>query len=407
MEPQTRQSKSGTRAYGAKWVWCGPGRLLERAWVVLKDGRVKEIAERPPADIQAKDLGPGLLMPGLVNAHTHLELSFLANIINKPQGDFMAWVEELVSLRPGYDRDQAIEAAQRAAQFAAEHGTVLAGDITNTGRAAWAWEEAGVSAVSFFEAAGPARAEPPQPEMKWDGNYFSAKAVASHAPYSVPSWRQQSLKKLSSSISLPLSIHLAESRAEKEFFAGQGAEGARMEAFLLSQGLQKSDLDLRADSPLAHLISLDMVDSQTMLVHGVQLTPVELAQVAEKGASLCLCPRSNIGLTGAVADVPAALKAGVNLALGTDSLASSPDLSIWSEMRKLMEIYPKLDPETVLTIATTGGAKALGLGDHFGLIAPGYCAPLIYVPLSEIGKNEVLPATIAQGGNTAELVILD
>lgn len=406
MESRTKQSKSGVRAYRAKWIWCGPGKLLERAWVVLQAGRIKEITEHPPAGVESQEMGPGLLMPGLVNAHTHLELSFLADFIAKPQGDFIGWVEELVSLRPGYDREQAIEAASQAAQFAADQGTVLAGDITNTGRAAWAWEEAGVSAVSFYEAMGSDQAEPPQPEMKWDGNYFSAKAVASHAPYSVPSWRQQALKKLSASIPLPLSIHLAESRAEVEFFAGQGEDGARMENFLLSHGLQKSDLDLRADTPLAHLISLDMVDSQTMLVHGVQLTPAELTQVAEKGASLCLCPRSNIGLTGGVPDVPAALKTGVNLALGTDSLASSPDLSIWAEMRKLLEIYPQLDPEAVLCMATTGGAKAMGLGEHFGLIAPGYCAPLVFVPLNDAGREEVLSTAIAQGGSAAELVII-
>lgn len=406
MESRTGQSKSGPKAYTADWVWCGTGRLLERAWVVLQAGRVKEIAEHAPAGVESQDLGPGLLMPGLVNAHTHLELSFLAEFIEKPQGDFMGWLETLVNLRPGYDRGQAKEAARQAAQFAAEQGTVLAGDITNTGRAAWAWAEAGVSVISFFEAVGPARAEPPQPEMKWDGNYFSAQAVASHAPYSVPSWRQQALKKLSASIPLPLSIHLAESRAEVEFFAGQGEEGARMDEFMVRRGLQKADMDLRADTPLAHLISLGLVDAQTMLVHGVQLTPEELAQVAKLGASLCLCPRSNIGLTGAVADAPAALKAGVNLALGTDSLASSPDLSIWAEMRKLKERYLQLDPEAVLSMATMGGAKALGLSEHFGLIAPGYCAPLVYVPLDGAGKEEVLSTAIAQGGGEAELVII-
>lgn len=404
MAHQTRREQSTSKAYGADWVWCGPGKLLKQAWVVIQGGRIKEIAQRPPAGIQTHNLGAGLLMPGLVNAHTHLELSFLADFIAKPQGDFMAWVEDLVNLRPGYDRDQAKQAALKAARFAAGQGTVLAGDITNTGRAAWAWAEAGVSAISFFEAIGPARSEPPQPKMKWEGNLFSAQAVACHAPYSVPSWRLQALKKLAAAIPLPMSIHLAESRAEMEFFAGQGNEGARMEEFLVCRGVQKADMDLKADTPLAHLINLGVVDSQTLLVHGVQLNQAELAQVAAQGASLCLCPRSNLGLTGAVSDAPAALKAGVNLALGTDSLASCPDLSIWAEMRRLLEIYPDLDPEAVLTMATTGGAKALGLGGHFGLIGPDFCAPLVFVPLSVVQKKEVLAAAIASGGEESKLL---
>ncbi len=407
MEPQAERSALTATAYGAGWVWCAPGRLLHGAWVVLQAGRVVDISDQTPAGMQAVHLGPGLLMPGLVNAHTHLELSFLADFIAKPQGDFMGWLETLVNLRPGYDRRQAKESARRAATFAAGQGTVLAGDITNTGRAAWAWAEAGVSVISFFEALGPARAEPPEPEMKWEGNYFSAQAVACHAPYSVPSWRMQALKKKAAAIPLPMSIHLAESRAEVEFFTGQGADGARMEDFLVRRGLQKADMDLRAGRPLAHLLALEVVDSRTLLVHGVQLTPEELIQVAAQGASLCLCPRSNLGLTGAVADVPAALKAGVNLALGTDSLASCPDLSIWAEMRKLMEVYPELDPEAVITMATSGGAKALGLGEHFGRIVPGYCAPLVYVDLLETKKNEVLPAAVAGGGDTVKLTIVD
>lgn len=390
-------------AYGADWVWCGPGGLLEQAWVTIQDGRVREVSERPPANLESRDLGHGLLMPGLVNAHTHLELSFLAEFIAKPQGDFMAWVEELVNLRPGYDRDQAKQAARRAARFAAGQGTVLAGDITNTGRAAWAWTEAGVSAISFFEAVGPARSEPPQPAMQWEGNLLSAQAIACHAPYSVPSWRVQALKKQAASTHLPMSIHLAESRAEMEFFAGQGPEGKRMENFLERRGLQKADMDFKAASPLAHLISLGVVDSQTLLVHGVQLNASELAQVAKAGASLCLCPRSNLGLTSEVADAPAALKAGVNLALGTDSLASCPDLSLWAEMRTLLEIYPDLSPEDVLAMATTGGAEALGLGDHFGRIAPGYAAPLVFAPLEAVVKKEPLPAVIAGSGLEAKL----
>lgn len=400
---QARQEKSAGRAFSADWVWCGPGRLLERAWVLIQDGHIREVLESRPANLQTQDLGHGLLMPGLVNAHTHLELSFLADFIKKPKGDFMAWVEELVNLRPGYDRNQAKEAARRAAQFAAEQGTVLAGDITNTGRAAWAWAEAGVSSVSFFEAIGPARSEPPQPAMQWQGNLLSAQAIACHAPYSVPSWRLQALKKQAAAMPLPLSIHLAESRAEMEFFAGRGAEGKRMEDFLEQRGLQKADMDFRAASPLAHLMSLGVVDPQTLLVHGVQLSESELAQVAEAGASLCLCPRSNLGLTGAVADAPAALKAGVNLALGTDSLASCQDLSLWAEMRALLEIYPELDPEDVLAMATTGGAKALGLGDHFGRIAPGFCVPLVFAPLPAAVKKEPLPAAIAGSGVGAEL----
>ncbi len=396
-DPGRGQAHGRSRAYGAAWVWCGPGELRRDAWVVVQGRRIQEITSRPPAAAQVHELGRGLLLPGLVNAHTHLELSFLAGLAPKPQGDFMAWIEALVALRPGYDREQAKQAARRAARFAFEQGTVLVGDITNTGRAAWAWAEAGVSAVSFFEAIGPARSEPPQPGLSWQDGRLEGRAVALHAPYSVPAWRVRALKQKAATGPLPLSIHLAESRAEVEFFAGRGAEGRRMEEFLEARGMQKAELDLQASRPLAHLMALGAVDGRTLLVHGVQLSREELAEVAASGASLCLCPRSNLGLTGAVADAPAALAAGVNLALGTDSLVSAPDLSLWAEMEALWERYPELDPEAVLAMATTGGARALGLGEYFGRIAPGFCAPLVFVGLDGAGRGEVVAAALAEG----------
>ena len=152
----------------ARWVWCGPGDLREGAWVVLEAGRVVEVRSSPPAGQAGQELGQGLLLPGLVNAHTHLELSFLAGLV-PPAGDFVEWVERLVGSRPGYDRGQAAEAARRAAAEAASWGTVLAGDISNTGKAAWAWQEAGVSSLTFIEALGPARSDPPEPWSRWQG----------------------------------------------------------------------------------------------------------------------------------------------------------------------------------------------------------------------------------------------
>ena len=101
-------------ALGAAWVWCGPGDLRAGAWGVLERGRVADIAGRPPTGARRKDLGQGLLMPGLVNAHTHLELSFLAGLA-PPAGDFVDWVERLVRARPGHDRPNARAAARRAA----------------------------------------------------------------------------------------------------------------------------------------------------------------------------------------------------------------------------------------------------------------------------------------------------
>jgi len=392
----------GIIAYRAAWTWSGPGELRAGQWLVVERGRVRELTARPPAEARRVDLGDGLLLPGLVNAHTHLELSFLHGLAPEPAGDFVAWLEGLVRTRPGHDHLDARGATRRAARQAREAGTVLVGDITNTFRAQQpAWEE-GLHTVSFGEAIGPQRAQPPQPKLEWPNGVLQASAVAAHAPYSVPDWRLKALKRQAGA--LPFCIHLAESRAEVELVAGQGEEGQRLRQFLIERGMNLDDLVFHGPRPLAHLLALGVVDQRTLLVHGVQLDPEEMTQVAATGASLCLCPRSNLGLTRAIAPVEAALAAGVNLCLGTDSLTSSPDLSLWPEMATLLRVFPALAPEAVLTMATLGGAQALGLAEHFGSLRPGRLAQAVFRTLpSGLSRGEVLAQALNHPGQVQAL----
>lgn len=384
-------------AYTARWVWCGPGDLRSGAAVVLDNGWITDVAQRPPQGIAVTDLGEGLLLPGLVNAHTHLELSGLAGMM-PPQGDFVGWLVSMVSLRPAQLRQNGPESTAAAVDYLAQNGTALVGDVTNTGKAAPVLAHAGVSAVSFYEALGAAKAEPPPAQAVWQGAVLMAAAVAAHAPYSIPTSRLAALKAKAGA--LPFAIHLAESRAEVEFVAGVGDEGKRLEEFLILRGLRREDLDLAADTPLGQLVAAQALDQNTLLVHGIQLTSAEVAQVAAAGASLCVCPRSNLGLTGRLAPVEELLAAGVNLALGTDSLASTPDLSLWAEMAALVAAKPGLPPEAVLTMATQGGAQALGQAGKFGALRPGAAAPLAFVPLPNLPQGEVIEA-VARGEHAA------
>ncbi len=382
---------NSSTTYTAGWVWCQLGELRRGAAVVVEGGRIKDVTARPPAGHAVTDLGEGLLMPGLVNAHTHLELSFLAGVL-PPKGDFVGWLEEMVATRPGHDRETAAQATAQAVQEAQAGGTALLADITNTGRAQEALAKAGLSSLSFFEALGQAKCEPPPVELTWRGAVLLASGVAAHAPYSVPAGRLAELKRRAGA--LPFCMHVAESRAEVEFMLGEGAEGRRLEQFLRARGLERASLGLKGLPPLAHLRELGLLDRHTMLVHGVQLTKQEAVDLARSGASLCVCPRSNLGLTGGLAPVPDLLAAGVNLALGTDSLASCPDLSLWREMAALYQAMPGLAPEAILHMATAGGARALGLEPHFGRLRPGVAAPLAFVPLQAMTAEQVMPAVV-------------
>lgn len=385
-------SSSQPIAYTASWVWCQRGNLRRGAAVVMQAGRIKEVADRPPAGLPVTDLGEGLLLPGLVNAHTHLELSFLAGAV-PPRGDFVGWLEDLVASRPGHDHGAAAQATAQAVQDSITCGIALVADITNTGRAQEALASAGLSGVSFFEALGQAKCEPPTAGLAWRGAVLTANGVAAHAPYSVPAARLADLKRRAGD--LPFCMHAAESQAEVEFMLGEGPEGKRLEGFLLARKLERASLGLKGLRPLAHLMDLGLLDPHTMLVHGVQLSRQEARDLAGSGASLCLCPRSNLGLTGGLAPVADLLAAGVNLALGTDSLASCPSLSLWEEMAALHAALPGLAPEDILAMATAGGATALGLAAHFGRLAPGMAGPLAFAPLERLSSGQVLEAAVS------------
>ena len=382
-------------AHGAEWVWCPLEGLFREVWVLCRDGGVLGIADAPPEGSRTFEHGPGMILPGLVNAHTHLELSFLAGKV-PPEGDFVDWVRSLVNIRPGHDPAQAADQALNAAQACRDYGTALVGDITNTGRACDAWLQAGVSVVSFFEALGPSRGEPETESVDWHDGVLQAKAIAAHAPYSIPAWRMRELKARAQK--LPISIHLAESRAEMELFAGGGAEGMRLKGFLKDRGFDTASLNMSADRPLQHLINLGIVDERTLLVHGVQLDGAEARELASRGTSLCVCPRSNLGLCGQIADLEQMLEAGVNLCLGTDSLASAPDLSIWQELKTLRRHKPGLPAEALLRMATLNGARALGFGEHFGSLQKGTKAVLAFSPLRETSPRLVLEAAMEAGG---------
>ncbi len=379
----------------ARHVWLGPGRLGDGLQVRLRGGRVVAVE---PRGAEARDMGDGMLMPGLVNAHTHVELSGMRGQIT-PQGDFMDWLLRLVEIRPNQDPDEASKATSEAAKEMAALGIALVGDITNTGLARQALYNAGLHAVSLFEALGAANCPPPAPEALWRGGVLEAQGVAAHSPYSVPGWRIAELKKLADGNIF--CMHMAESTAEMEYIAGSGPQGLRLDDFLKVRGVQREKLGISAERPLQHLINLGGLDHNTLLIHCVQLNQNEIAQVAAAKASVCACPRSNLGLTGSLADVQAMHDAGINLCLGTDSLSSCPDLNLWRELAEISRRFPGLPPEAVLTMATSGGAEALGLGHLFGFIGEGAVAPLCYADLAPGLTGENALAAVVCGDHAA------
>ena len=132
---------------------------------------------------------------------------------------------------------------------------------------------------------------------------------------------------------------------------------------------------------------LGLLDPETLAVHLLQVSRPEMRLLGESGVRVCLCPRSNERLHGAIPDVEGFLRAGLRPALGTDSLASVPSLSIWDEMAFMAEKYAHILPEAILAMGTRNGAIALGRED-LGVLAPGKTARMLYVPIEASKAQE-------------------
>ena len=364
--------------------------------IVVTDGIISRVGTR--AEIEADlpdgtpvhDLGSAIVLPGLVNAHTHLELSWLGEG-QVPHGDYVDWLRALLELREGSDATRAVGSAERAIRFAVDRGTVAVGDVGNEGWTAPLVARSPLYGVMFHELYGLAtdraeatlaRAVERMELLAADEDVAAAGdrlclALTPHAPHTTSTALLRALAGRAAASDEPLSIHVAESAAEVSLLgdgSGKLAELFRERAFA------GDDWKPPGRSPVEHLTRLGALSEATLAVHCVHVDQLDRSSLQSSRATVVTCPRSNAALGVGTAPVPELMREGVPVAMGTDSLASAPDLDMFAEMRALREQHPDLSPAAALRMATLNGARALGLGDRLGSIEVGKLAELIVVP---------------------------
>jgi cytosine/adenosine deaminase-related metal-dependent hydrolase len=346
--------------------------------VAIEEGRVVWLGrarDRGRPDGPERDLGPGVLMPGLVNAHCHLELSHLRGRLDTSRG-FVPWVRALVEAR-GDERPEDVRAATaQAVREVESFGTVAIGDVSNALAHVDLLERSALEAVVFHELIGwdPAKAAEILVAARGRAAAVSARRtrvrLAAHAPYSV----SPDLLRLLADEGGPAAIHLAESEAESRFLADGDGEWRE---FLAWRGLGHVPFAGRGRSPVAHVSSLGALHPGLVAAHCVRVDAEDRAALARNGVHVAVCPRSNRALGVGMPAVPELLSAGVRVCLGTDSLASVASLDLWEDARALHREWPAVDRAALVHMATRAGADALGLPD-LGEITPGARSALVH-----------------------------
>ncbi len=375
------------------WKW----RLLEDGGVLTANGRILEVG--PFASLRqgygrarVMEHGDAALMPGLVNGHAHLELSALAPLVHRvlaandlEKTDFLGWLRTLLGVRDGLaggikEQEGEHAAARQQLERLSETGAALVVDIGNDPASRQIAGEGG-NTLFFLEllglsAAGSRAGLERLAELeRLDGGMH----CTGHAPYSTAPALLQGIKEQSLRHGLPFSIHLAESPPEVEFL--QSGSGP-FRGFLEERGVWDNSFPVPGLRPVHYLEHLGLLDEKTVCVHCVQVDAEELDLLAGRRARVCLCPGSNRFLGVGRAPLPGFLQRGLLPALGTDSLASNEALDLWREMKLLSSEHPGVHPETVLAMATIGGAAAFGLEGEFGSLLPGRRADILGVRLA-------------------------
>jgi aminodeoxyfutalosine deaminase len=358
---------------------------LENGWIRIERGRIAALGRREPPGA-ALDLGDAIVLPGLVNAHTHLEFSDLAAPLSGEAG-LPGWIGRVVALRRARPSGAAEAMRLRKAIEAGLHETATAG-VTSVGDIATAALPDPVVAaaaahgprVRFFrEALGLSSAAVGDRGLARDLDRLAAAGfqigISPHAPYSVAVPLGRRLLREARRRRLPVAMHLAESREEAELLA---TGGGRFRRLLEDLGAWDAAAPPRLLA-VADWISLLARSPRGIVVHGTFLPedPPAVARLSRHRDRLCVvvCPRTTRSLSGMLPPVAAFRAAGIRVAIGTDSRASNPDLSVLAECRTLVA-GGLASPADVLAMATRHGAWALLQERRAGILAPGRPADL-------------------------------
>ncbi len=365
------------RRLAARWVLPIAGPPIEGGAVLLgPDGRVQVVGPdaavpRPP-EVSGEEFAGGMLLPGLVNTHTHLELTGFD--LAAPEPDFASWIGRVREIKESRSAEEFLAAARVGLSDCYAAGVTTVADTGDTGSVIQAMAEAGASGIAYQEVFGPGPGQMAESlaglrgRMETSGRFAVGRVrlgLSPHAPYSVSGPLYAAVAAWAARDELPLAVHLAESRAESELLqrgTGPFAEAWRRRAIPLP-GEQPH-------SPVEWLDRHGVLGERTLCIHLVQTGPGDVERLARRGCAVAHCPLSNAAHGHGAAPLARFLSHRLRVGLGTDSVLSVTRLDLLAEARAARALSG-IDAESALELCTLGGAGALGLDREIGSLEVG------------------------------------
>ena len=345
---------------------------IKNGIVAIEDGEIKGVFSHLEDSIKAdvKELS-GVLIPGFINTHCHLELSHMLNVIPKKTG-LVGFISKVMEFR-GNDEKRIQEAMRDADQYMFENGIQAVGDHANTSVSAEIKNKSAITYHTFVEIIGIQKEvvntkidEAKDIEFFFNPNHSS---ITPHAPYSCSKSLFKAFKKSVNENNI-ISIHNQESEEENKFYRYRTGEFL---GFYERLGINIEEFKAQARNSIQSYLNYLPAFNQTILVHNTytSIKDLDFIRRMDRKVTLCLCPKANLYIEDTLPKVQLFNNHQFDIALGTDSLASNSTLSILEELKTLHNAYRELNFLDTIKWATINGAKALGMEKIMGSLEVG------------------------------------
>jgi cytosine/adenosine deaminase-related metal-dependent hydrolase len=414
-----------SKIYSTRWVLPISQPVIESGAVVIDGAQIAAVGNR--TDLLAafpglahEDFGNAAILPGLVNTHSHLELTVMRGFLERVEHDFFGWLRRLTVARLNMsDEDLFISAAAGALEAARAGITCLADSSSFATQSMRALKEAGLRGIVYQESFGPDPKLAAENVGKLRAQLDAMHAmqtelvragVSPHAPYTVSAPQLQMIARLAIAEALPLMMHAAESEAERDFMVhGTGP---------FADGLKARAIDWQAPgvSTVRYLHDHGVLETKPLLAHCIDVDENDLQLIKNAGAGIAHCPKSNAKLRHGHAPFADFIAQQINVGLGSDSVASNNVCDIFEEARfatllALTGSEARVCAADALFAATRGGARVLGLGDRIGSLEQGMAADLAVVNLGDWHqqpvRDPVATLIFSSSGRDVLLTVID
>lgn len=364
--------KRGMTALRARWVLPMTGPPIRDGVVVIEGDRIARVGEGEAA----LDLGDVAILPGLINAHCHLDYTILKG--QMPQGgDFASWIARIVDLKRGLTPGDYFFSAQRGLEESLRFGTTSILNIESSPEVFLSPPPSALRVwwcLELMDVRDSPEAVVARAAECLDQTSASRVGLSPHAPYTASLGLYREVAALASARGIPFTTHVAETREEFDMFASRS--GALHEWLATAGGKSPSPDGM---PPFSRLARAQVLPKGAILAHMNHLSEEDWA-IFQRGSpdfSVVHCPRCHAWFGRRPPPLERLLRARINVCLGTDSLASNDSLDMFAEMRSMLHAHPQLTPREILHMATVHGARTLGMPGQMGVIQPGALADLV------------------------------